>query len=256
MIVLNDFVSFDTLFSDLSGTLIDYKEMPSPFIDGVLKNLHDRLNRFVIVTGQSSDDPQVQRFIRPLSNWPPGYCMLYTSRGGGRWRIDPQGFHADIEYLEAARLTPEEEMEYRKEGAGIIAKMGVPLLIPPVYLDNAVLRFNVAPEYRVHCIKMLQTHFGTAVQISPEGRTSIYVQKNGINKKYAVEYELQQNVSDHIAYAGNEFKNGNDMDVLSIDHIAIITVGENRVHNEAAHFATPQHFLNFLGNAALYMAAY
>lgn len=245
MIRLNETLFIDTLFSDLSGTLLEPGEFPNEQHASLFSQLHRVLDRFVLVTGQSFDDEQVIRFVELFLKWPRNRFIAYSSRGGMRWCNGENTMVPDEAYRKLTELMPAELQQLEEVCPKILKDHHIDMLIPCKVLDGTVFRINVDPVVRTECISLLRRDLRARlnVNVESEGRTSIYISRQGVGKRFAVCHELELLSSDSLpAYAGNEFIEGNDREVLVIDNLSIISIAEPSLTRADVHYIRSSDF--------------
>jgi hydroxymethylpyrimidine pyrophosphatase-like HAD family hydrolase len=218
-------------FFDLAGTLVASKASFLPKYRRILHRLIPVVRAFVLTTGQPISDPQVSEFIDVVASLPNAKIVLYTCGGGMRSILVNGKAEVDEEYMRKNQLDEKLYREIDENVAALLNEQNIKLLVPYVFLDRSVVRLNIEPERRTSLIELLRKTFSRAqiseISVHSEGRTSIYVMRLGINKKFAVINELGYFI-DNVPtawYFGNEFEDGNDREVLDIPMLHIGIVG-------------------------------
>jgi len=227
------------IFSDLSKTLVNYKEPFDERKKSILNRLLKLVKKFVLVTGQPSDDPQVKDFYKCFDNSTEQKIVIYISRGAARATLKNNELEIDKQYNRQFLIEKQLVKYFLKIADEILQNKNIERLIPDCLLEHAVYRINIHPKNRPLIVSLLSNRIKKDnlfnFKIIPEGATSIYIANKNLNKKYAVENELKF-ISEKTPtyYFGDEFEKGNDQDVLSVNRLIVYAIGEKKQKRDLA----------------------
>ena len=222
------------VFFDLSGTLVEQDAHLLDKYKDTLLLLGAEAGRIVLVTGQSEEDPQVEEVCRFFVEESPVSFVAYVTRGGLRLVKRGAVLEKDPAYLEETCL---DEWQQRSLGAAIdavLSRSGLTPFIPVQCIDGVALRVNLPPSDRPAFVdattRQLARDGLRGFQVIIEGRTSVFIMRQGVGKRKAVEFELRafirQEPGARAYFFGNEFnERGNDREVATIPHLHMMPLG-------------------------------
>ena len=224
------------MFFDLAGTLVERDAPFSPDCKAIIRRLTERIGQFVLVTGQPSDDPQVQEVFSTFGEHVDANVVIYTTSGGARFAQSRGRFEKDLCYEASTAL---EEQLFRQVEilvAESLTATALAPLIPVTRLDQVAVRINLDPSERARFVDRLRWALNstcpTQLDAVIEGRTSVYVMRRGINKKHAVEHELEVASAAHGVqasyYFGDEVDRGNDRQLLDVPNLSVVALCSKR----------------------------
>ncbi|HXH09424.1 MAG TPA: hypothetical protein VNP04_06655 [Alphaproteobacteria bacterium] len=221
------------VFFDVAGTLVEADARLNHRRQTILCQLRQRVKRLVLVTGQPFDDPQVQEILSVCRPDEPDNVVAYTTRGGLRLTWDNGAFRKDLTYLADTRLEAALCRMIKQEVAQVLEARHLHPLIPVRCIDEVAVRVNLPPAERPSFTAALSARFQAMkmaqLQVTAEGRTSVFVMRRGVGKRLAVQYELERVRQEGIAaaafYFGDEIAMGNDREVLGLPGVAIYALG-------------------------------
>ncbi len=225
------------LFSDLAGTLT---ETDTPFTDqrlDVLLRIASFCRRFILVSGQCADDPQVKQLLTLFNDFKSVDFVAYVNRGGMRLSRWDAGFAPDPSYLETTRLDRTTQEAVVSLANSLLNTLNLKPLIPVSVIDHTAVRINLQPAERSGFLKVLQAELSRNGRDDlcavAEGKTSLFVMRQGVGKRHAVEYELGlQAALTPAYYFGNEFgPGGNDRELFGISHLQCFSIGDSGSHD-------------------------
>jgi hypothetical protein len=213
-----------TLFFDLAGTLMPRTGYPSSEQCAILSAVAAVARRFVLVTGQSADDPQVEFLSRCVGQRPDVEFVAYTSRGGRRWTCG-EGLHGDDSYLTWARLTAADAAEIRGMAMHGASRHHLAFTELPKLVDDCAIRARVHQSETQRAVRVLSESI-CGYQVVTEGRSSIFVMRKGVEKAVAVRHELSVIGNSAVGlYFGNEVEEGNDRSVVTVEGLRVYAIG-------------------------------
>ncbi len=221
------------VFFDLAGTLVEPDAPLRHDRQAILRRMSHRVGRFVLVTGQPLDDPQVQEFLSLFTLEEPPDLVVYATRGGVRLECRGGTFRKDLAYLAETRLDDAVWRAIEQEVAYVLEICRLRPLIPVQCLDTVAVRVNLPSAERPRLMAALMAHFEAVdlshLQVKAEGRTSVFVMLPGVGKRRAVQYELERARREGFVgpalYFGNEVAAGNDREVLGLPGLEICALG-------------------------------
>jgi len=119
-------------------------------------------------------------------------------------------------------------------------------------LDHCAVRINVPPGVRSLWAADIDSQLCGVFHVVAEGRTSIFVMRHGVGKRYAVQDAMARCAPNCKAlYFGDEFKNGNDSEVLCCAGIEAWSIGKAPTDPRLYHGGSDPHAFLCLIRAAL-----
>ena len=229
-----DFVE-SIVFFDLAGTLIEPDARLSERRKHELRRFSAFPRRIVLVTGQSSDDPQVQEISRLFVVETAVEFSAYVTRGGLRLVKRGANLEPDPQYALETRLDESLQGVVREAIGEVLSRTDLQPLFPVKCVDDVAMRVNLAPGARLAFTAAMKAWVAqsglSGLQVVAEGRTSVFVMRREVGKRKAVLFEL-----DDIArqfprvkayYFGNEFhEGGNDREVSDISNLRLMALGD------------------------------
>ena len=211
--------------ADLAGTLVERDALMPAAHRRVLAAVIERAAGFCLVTGQPRNDPQVAQVL-DIASAGAGKCAAYTTRGGCRWIAGTEGFVADEAYLAGTRLDSAEIACILDAVEAVRRHRPDALLTKPVVLDASAVRINTAPETRRSWLDRIAVQLATAFQVVAEGRTSIFIMRQGVDKRRAVcDAASRKKSAGKLLYFGDELEHGNDAAVLTCPGVEAWAIG-------------------------------
>jgi hypothetical protein len=219
------------VFFDLAGTLIELDARLSGDRCATLRRLGRRVRRLVLVTGQASDDPQVEELLALFDDAEFAPLVAYTTRGGLRLIAEGGRLRRDLAYLAKTRIDSSDRERIEEEVESLLDEHRLRPLIPVGLIDDVAVRVNLPAAARLGFAVELQdrlVHAGPSKEfrVVVEGRTSVFVMLGGVGKRAAVEHELGAARGNEFRgpafYFGNELgAGGNDAEVIEIGGLEV-----------------------------------
>ncbi len=218
------------VFFDLGGTLVEVDERLRPEHGELLVELGRRTRRIVLMTGQPFDDPQVQQVLRLFQGEEAPPFVGYTTRGGLRLVQRQSRLERDLDYLERSALPAELVPGALREIERALEDLGLRALCPVLVLDRVAVRVNLRPAERPAFADSLVSRFARSghlgLRVVIDGRTSIFVMRDGVGKRQAVRFEISRDREPATwIYFGNEVAEGNDREVLGVPGLEVFALG-------------------------------
>ena len=213
------------LFFDLAGTLMSRGGRLSAHQSQILVDVGQRAERVVLVSGQSGDDPQVHLLMDKLGAHSGVDFVAYTTGGIRRWVRTAGAYNTDDSYLPEARMDTAESDALIGRIETLLDAAKISCLQLPRFVDECAVRTHVDPDLVERTVGALRSGLVDYAVIS-EGRTSVFVMRQGFGKRRAVEHELAMAKNGVTAlYFGNELADGNDREVLDVPSLRARAVG-------------------------------
>ncbi len=226
-------ISDTLLFFDLAGTLMPRLGLPSESQQQTLLRAGKLARRITLVTGQSSDDPQVE-FVGRLLNTPETDFIAYTTRGGRRSLFTNDRFVCDDSYSQQWQLGEGESLDLIRVVTEVAESKTIPINEEPKLVDDCAIRTSVLPADK----DRLAEAFSTVLpdySVVAEGRGSVFVMLPGIAKDVAVKHEMGLLKGTPAYYFGDEVDKGNDSVVLSVPDLTVFEIGRHEKTSSPRH---------------------
>ena len=223
------------VFFDLAGTLIEPDARLSKTRKDDLRWFSSSPSRIVLVTGQSSDDPQVKEICQLFVAETTVQFVAYVTRGGLRLVKRGANLEKDSQYASETFLDESLQGDLCAGISKVLSEEGLQPIIPVKCVDDVAMRVNLASGDRPRFTAAMRAWLSQAglsgLQVVVEGRTSVFIMRQDVGKRKAVVFEKEDIARQaplvKAYYFGNEFQQeGNDREVLDISDLHVMVLGD------------------------------